>query len=103
MTAPLESAGYAMIIMAVPVRAIAPASAAAALRARVGRKAATMLPAKGRIKAISSSQSSAMRRFGAPWEHHQRWSLALSQPIWLLLKRSDEHTSELQSLMRISY
>src|SRR3546814_3827839 len=45
MTAPLESAGYAMIIMAVPVRAIAP-----------------------------------------------------ERPL-----RSEEHTSELQSLMRISY
>src|SRR3546814_6335584 len=32
-----------------------------------------------------------------------RWNLSLSLEIHLVHQRSDEHTSELQSLMRISY
>src|SRR3546814_7712356 len=41
----------------------------------------------------------------APWRYaSDRWKFAsLRQPAMLLRYRSEEHTSELQSLMRISY
>src|SRR3546814_5543574 len=37
------------------------------------------------------------------WAGKPRWMWPLLHPAWKTLMRSEEHTSELQSLMRISY
>src|SRR3546814_10318109 len=51
-----------------------------------------------------------LRRFPAPPDQSVAWTVAAAfitaptrAPAWMISARSEEHTSELQSLMRISY
>src|SRR3546814_1223628 len=39
----------------------------------------------------------------ALWREHEVGSLQRQEPLQIFMRRSEEHTSELQSLMRISY
>src|SRR3546814_9990249 len=58
---------------------------------------------KGSRPRSSSLSASPRSRAASRWSLSERWSMRSSHPARSRARRSEEHTSELQSLMRISY
>src|SRR3546814_9356893 len=80
-------------------------SHAVTLRWRTSTALAATLAARPAPRTAGSGSVAAYgnRQRRAPWGQQARGQPDLGQPDWGPPDRSEEHTSELQSLMRISY